>query len=76
MGNCCASGARDGNFDQKEDKLTSPELKKEEEEPIEERKARPAAPQEQQENPDDIMFRNTLRGIKSHNEKTNVRFSP
>ena len=71
MGNCCASGAREGNFDQKEDKLTSPELKKEEE-PIEERKGRPAAAPEPQENPDDIMFRNTLRSIKSHNDKTNV----
>ena len=75
MGNCCASGTRDGAFDQKEHNLTSPELKKQDE-PAVEFVAKPgaAAPApELQENPDDIVFRDTLKSIKSHNTKTNVQ---
>ena len=73
MGNCCASGTREGTYEQKEYKLASPEQKKDEE-PILECRARPAADQEaeHQEDPDDTMFRNVLKKIKSPNTKTNV----
>ena len=70
MGACCASGGREGAFDQKEDKLASADLKKDE--TVTEKAGKPTAPTKPQENQDDITFNSTARGMKSHNEDTNV----
>lgn len=67
MGNCCASGGRDGGFDQKEDKLTAPELKKEDGE-ITEKTKRPA-----EETPEDATFKEIARQIKTSNPTVDVR---
>ena len=66
MGNCCASGGREGAFDQKEDKLTNPELKKEDD-VVGEKGVKPAV-----QSPDDISFKEMATQIKSHNDNTNV----
>lgn len=70
MGACCASGGREGAFDQKEDKLVSTQLKMDD--AVVEKGAKPGAAAKSQENPDDITFKTNTAQIKSHNEDTNV----
>lgn len=65
MGNCCASGGRDGGFDQKEDQL-APELRKEDGE-LAERSAKPP-----KETPEDISFKTTAKGITTSNQIVDV----
>jgi len=67
MGACCASGGRDGTFDQKEDKLAGPALKKDEE-LVEEKTIKPLV----QESPEEIEFRTKVEGVKSHLDLINV----
>ncbi len=81
MGACCASGSREGGFDQKEDKLVVTELKKDA--AVAEKSSKPdnagkpqtQAPAAPQENADDLTFKKTAAQMRSHNEDTNVSSS-
>ncbi len=79
MGACCASGGREGAFDQKEDHLANAELQKDA--AVAEKTAKPVsaaapaaapAPSKPQENPDDTKFKATAAQMRSHNDDTNV----
>ena len=67
MGACCASGGREGTFDQKEDKLAGPALKKDEE-IVEEKTSKPLVP----DSPEEIEFRAKVEEVKSHIDLINV----
>jgi len=77
MGACCASGGRDNQFDQKEDKLgAATELKKDGE--VTEKAGKPQTPASAapaQENSDDITFRTNASKMRSANDETNVSLS-